>query len=114
MSEVSVTVATLIRSEVGARIAPVVENPSSARKPAAAGFGQVPSAASAVLVNAHAAVGVSLPVAGLRKRSIGSGARPRPGSMLTLVTWGAIWKVVVIAVCSCGKWGSATLNDDAW
>src|SRR4029078_11424405 len=59
--EVVLIVAAWTSSEVGARIAPVVEKPSRARKPAAAGLGQVPSAARDESASVQAASGGQAP-----------------------------------------------------
>src|SRR2546426_5429282 len=67
-----VTVLAVIRSDVCARIIPVVENPSSAANPAAAAFGlpfesrQVACAFSGSPAGVHAAAAPSVPVAGSR------------------------------------------------
>src|SRR3989442_810864 len=86
-----VTVLAAIRSDVCARIIPVVENRSSAANPATAALGlplesrQVPCAFRVPPARVHAASDVSLPLNGSRNRSIGSGTIPRPGSTSTTV-----------------------------
>src|SRR5947209_5606471 len=98
-----VTVVAAIRSDVCARIIPVVENPSSAANPAAAALEHTP-AFSVPPARVHAASGVSLPVDGSRRRSTGSGTTPRPGSTSTTVeVTGATVKAVSAASSSCGK-----------
>ena len=94
----------VIRSEVCARIIPVVEKPSSAANPAAAALEHAPCALSVPPARVHAASGVSFPVDGSRRRSIGSGTIPRPGSTSTTVAvTGATVKAVSAASSSCGK-----------
>ena len=72
LAELLVTVVPSMRSDVGARIAPVVENPSRARNPAAAGLVHAPVLSSFELSSAQAAVCVSLWLVGSRSRSNGS------------------------------------------
>jgi hypothetical protein len=115
ISDVEVTVGSFTKSEVGARIAPVVENPSSVRNPPAAAFAAasrqlLPSAATDEPASVHAASCDRWPVSGSRSRSNGSGALPRAGSISTLVNFAPIANVVAIASSSCGKLASATGN----
>src|SRR2546428_3276418 len=112
-----VTVRAAIRSDVCARIIPVVEKPSSAAKPMTAASTlpfeslQTPCASSVPCANVHAASGVSLPQAahevdtglGSRSRSMGSGTMLRAGSTTTTVETGAMAKVVIAASSWCGK-----------
>jgi hypothetical protein len=112
-----VIVLALRRSEVGERIMPVVEKPSSVAKPAAAVFTapcevrHTPCASSFPCAKVQAATGVRCPHAGQlaeagrgsRSRSMGSGTRPRAGSRSTCVFAGAMAKVVMIASSCCGK-----------
>ena len=91
------TVLATTRSEVGARMKPVVEKPSSVAKPEAAALTlplesrQTPCASRVPWARVQAASGVSFPHAaqvadagrGSRSRSMGSGTSPRPGSSCT-------------------------------
>ena len=72
-----VTVRAAIRSDVCARIMPVVENPSSAANPAAAALEHVPCAFSVPPARVHAASGVSLPLVGSRSNADPGGTSNR-------------------------------------
>src|SRR5205814_5616090 len=113
------------RSEVGERMKPVVEKPSSAANPPAAASTlplesrHTPCTSSLPCAKVQAASGVSFPHAaqeadagrGSRSRSMGSGTMPRPASSCTCVpAMGAIANVVITAASWCGKTRSTAAN----